>query len=322
MFDAGASGAGMHHAGEAALDVGGDLHDAPAAPRDHRARRDRVCHVPGAVQVVADDRVPALGLEQRGGGRELPAGVVDQHVDFPEALDHGVDQRGHRVGLADVAGARKHLEPAGAQRLGGGQEVLLAPAGDRHARAERRELLGDRAPDPGTAAGDERDLSVKERGREGRHEAAQYSAGGAALRARAVARDGLGDRPGPRACAGSASGAVGRRSRWAIGPTSSLRRSLSARAGVRAAGIGIPSVRRRRGRVAAADATASTQPSESQRRPIVRSRLPAFLPKLAAAGGCEIGAVVVMRIAQVLFAAHSIRGARLCSTAIRMSAAA
>ena len=45
---------------------------------DHRRDRDLARHVEGAVQVVADDRVPAAGRELLGGRRELAARVVDE----------------------------------------------------------------------------------------------------------------------------------------------------------------------------------------------------------------------------------------------------
>ena len=92
----------MHHAREAAVDVGDDVDDAPALARDHRLVGDLAGHVPGAEEVVLHDRGEAVGRDVLRRRRELTAGVVDQHVDAAEPLDHAGDQLGHVVDLADL----------------------------------------------------------------------------------------------------------------------------------------------------------------------------------------------------------------------------
>ena len=65
----------------------------PRAVRDHRLRRDRVGHQPGALDVQADHGAKALRRDVLGRRQVLAAGVVHEHVDPAVALEHPVDER-------------------------------------------------------------------------------------------------------------------------------------------------------------------------------------------------------------------------------------
>jgi len=97
--------------------VGGDVDDAAAPSRRH-ARQHRVMHMQRARQVDRDELIPLgrFGLGERA--KNVPAGVVDEHVDRPER-GFGC---GHRVvdagAICDVA-AKGLGEPAGVADLGG-----------------------------------------------------------------------------------------------------------------------------------------------------------------------------------------------------------
>ncbi len=117
-----------------------------------------------AGQVVADDRVPALGADRRQPRWELAAGVVDERIDPAVAGEHRGDRRLHLRLLADVA----HVDRADAARgfdlaLHRGQFVGVA-ADDRDGRAERRELVRSAAADSRAAAGDDGDLALQQAG--------------------------------------------------------------------------------------------------------------------------------------------------------------
>ena len=82
--------------------------------------------VPDGVHVQPVHGAEPLRGDLVGGGEELAAGVVDQHVEAPVALGHGVEQRVDLLGLAHVA-----LD---------GQAVAAAPP--RWRRASRRAAPG------------------------------------------------------------------------------------------------------------------------------------------------------------------------------------
>ena len=143
-----------------------DVHDL-AAPRlrDHRPRRHRVGHQPGALHVQADHGAESLGRDVLGGREVLAAGVVHEHVDAPVALEHAVHERAHLLLLADVAchrlaasalGARATVSSSGSARRP--QTTTWAP------QVASSSALG--AAEAAAAAGHERHLSVEQAGGE------------------------------------------------------------------------------------------------------------------------------------------------------------
>ena len=145
----------MHHARDAARRAEHDRDDAAAAVGDHRADGDLLGQVPGGVQVEAAHRGPAVGGDLLGRGRELAAGVVDEHVDAAVRLQGEVDQRVRHLGLPDVAGQRQAVGlPDRGLRLG---QRLRPAAGDHDLAAVAVQGQRRRPADAGAAAGDDRD---------------------------------------------------------------------------------------------------------------------------------------------------------------------
>ena len=101
---------------EMALTIGNGLLSFPVTPFDasnkfdaarYRSNLDWLCsHVPGAVQIGIDDRVPALYRKIDRRLRKLSAGAVDETVEAamrgPDRVEQGVD----RIGLPDVGHMR------------------------------------------------------------------------------------------------------------------------------------------------------------------------------------------------------------------------
>ena len=107
-------------------------------------------HPLGRADVEPRHRPPALRLDRLRGREVLAAGVVDEHVEPPAALEReGEDPL--RVGVrADVAG-----HPRGAELRRRRLEHLGAPAADDDLRAAAPQLGRRGAPEPRAAAGDE-----------------------------------------------------------------------------------------------------------------------------------------------------------------------
>jgi hypothetical protein len=101
-----------------------------------------------AGQVVADDRVPALGADRRQRRVELAARVVDERVDAAVAREHGRDRS---TAPAALRGCRTRGSSSAAGvfdlALDRGELVGLA-ADDRHRGAERRQLVRVQRPIP------------------------------------------------------------------------------------------------------------------------------------------------------------------------------
>ena len=88
MFSTAARAApGVDHPRHPVVRGEGDADDLPPSLRDEGLRRDRVGHVPGALDVELGDRAEALRRDRLGRGEELAAGVVDEHVDPAVALE-------------------------------------------------------------------------------------------------------------------------------------------------------------------------------------------------------------------------------------------
>ncbi len=112
----------------------------PSSLRDERLRRRGVGHQPGARDVELDHGAKALRRDRLGWAQELPAGVVDEHVEAAVALEHAVEELVDRLVVADVH--RLGLGAAGERFCLGdhlGQRLGAAPASD-HGRPEPNEL--------------------------------------------------------------------------------------------------------------------------------------------------------------------------------------
>ena len=67
-------------------------------------------HVPGAVQIGVDDRVPAFDRKVDRGLRKLSAGAVDESVDAAMRCPDRVEQRVDRLRFPDVGDVRGGLQ--------------------------------------------------------------------------------------------------------------------------------------------------------------------------------------------------------------------
>ena len=102
-------------------------------------------HQPGAGDVELDDGPEALRADRLGGAEELPAGVVDERVDAPVALEDPVDEAVDGLLVADV---ERLVLGLAAERLDRGNHLrdrLLAPPAADDGRAEPARA---RAPSP------------------------------------------------------------------------------------------------------------------------------------------------------------------------------
>ena len=115
MFSTAARAApGMDHARHPIVGREGDADDLAAALRDERLGRRGVGHLPGPLHVQLDHRAKALRRDRLGRAEELAAGVVDEQVEPPVALEEAVEERVDRLLVADVE--RLVLEAAARRR--------------------------------------------------------------------------------------------------------------------------------------------------------------------------------------------------------------
>ena len=133
--------------------------DAPAALRDHDARRLARAEE-SAAQVHGHHPLPVLQRHVGDGLRLLDAGVVDEHVETTEALHDAAHERAHVRFARDVAADGKSLAAASLDFRHERARVRLArDPRDRQVRAFFRVRERDAAPDARVATRDERDLA-------------------------------------------------------------------------------------------------------------------------------------------------------------------
>jgi hypothetical protein len=83
------------------------------------------------------------------------AGVIDQHVNPPEMLQHDVDRGSHVRGFGDVAHDRQNFSFARIQRHRRPLKFVFAPGKNRDARAFRAKPAGQQQPESARAAGND-----------------------------------------------------------------------------------------------------------------------------------------------------------------------
>jgi hypothetical protein len=149
-------------AGEAAAHHGDDLHDAPTVAVEHLVP-EHLRHVPGTGQVGLDHRLPALRLEVARRLRVLAPGVVDEHVDLPDALLRRGGQGLHRLPLADVHLGGLHPAAGGRLDLPGRLlQGLRTARRQQQVGARLRQGQGDLPPEPGAAARHQRSAALEQ----------------------------------------------------------------------------------------------------------------------------------------------------------------
>jgi hypothetical protein len=147
------------HRGVQGVDRGHVDHAAAVALLDHPPR-DGLREQEDAGEV--DGEYP---LEQRGGHVEerrlrIDAGVVDEDVDAPIALDGAGDDALDRVRVADVGGHGEGADgPLSAQRVGERLGGVGLQVGDDHVRPGFVQPVDDGRADAGGTAGDDRGLA-------------------------------------------------------------------------------------------------------------------------------------------------------------------
>src|SRR3990172_11380199 len=115
-----------------------------------------------AAQVRLEDGIPLIARHLRKRTVAGDPGVVDEHVDLPEALDDAGDRRLYGVRILDVAAEGKRLSP-GNSNLGGDLLCRLGVAGiaNRHGCAMPAEFESNRPADAARSAGDEAGLACQ-----------------------------------------------------------------------------------------------------------------------------------------------------------------
>ena len=150
--------------GDAVEPARGDHNDVDDAARllcIAPALRCRLHHEPGAVEVGVDDGVPALHREIDRGLWELSAGAVDQDVEPALPGPDLLEQRGHRLRIADVDGMAAGREAMRRDRRDERVDFFRAAAGNDHMRAKPCEQPGRRAADASCAARNQHDLTAE-----------------------------------------------------------------------------------------------------------------------------------------------------------------
>ncbi len=127
------------------------LHALDHVPRHRLPAQERT------LEVGADDAVEVALLQLEKILRRQHRRVVDEHIDWPERADRGVDQIAHRGHVADVATHVAHrTEPAEVSDRG--RAGVVVHVGNHDARALGEEAPGNGVADAAGAAGDDRNL--------------------------------------------------------------------------------------------------------------------------------------------------------------------
>jgi len=166
LGDGGQGGLGGGVGAEAGLGPHGrhrvDHHDAPVALLDHRRRRG-LGELQGAEEVDLHRPPPPVEV----GVEEPPVvaiveGVVDEHVEAPEAVDDLVDRRAARRRVGDVQAQAEGGGPRRRQLVGERADPGLVPSGHDHRRPLPAQRPGHRAPQARPGPRHERHLAVEQ----------------------------------------------------------------------------------------------------------------------------------------------------------------
>ena len=129
--------------------------------RDHSGDED-LHTVDGAPEIDGQDPLPGGNSVEQAAAR-LDAGIVHQHVDLAEAVEHRGFEPAQVIAAGHVGGDRQGFAPRPCQRMGSGVEPFARQVGQRHLQAHGSEAFGGGEADTGCAAGDDRDISRAER---------------------------------------------------------------------------------------------------------------------------------------------------------------
>jgi hypothetical protein len=137
-----------------------DVDDDPVLAVAH-LREDGVGAVEDAVEVHAHEVVPSPRVEVLYRAVfDVRPGVVDENVDAAELLRDGLDEAADLGLVGHVAGVHANAF-GGAQAVGGGLQLRLVAAGDRHRGPLREHRPCRRQPDAAAPACDEDRFAVQ-----------------------------------------------------------------------------------------------------------------------------------------------------------------
>src|SRR5829696_1847895 len=132
----------------------GDVDDGAGPPR-HHVPADGAGAVEGAVEPDVEDALPALARHVDGRDPRPDAGIVDEHVEAPEASERLSDGRIHLALIRDIDRGGQGRTAALRDLLGHGPRRRRVDVRHRDGGAERGESHRRRPPDAGPGAGDE-----------------------------------------------------------------------------------------------------------------------------------------------------------------------
>src|SRR5439155_26236106 len=135
--------------------------DAAVVARDHAQLADRLAHQEDAADVQVHHLVRRF--QRMLFGRRAPggAGVVDEDVDLPQALQRFTGDTLNFFGLAHVGRDPARVDALGLQVCRRLFEIAGLARAQQNLRARFTERLGDLQPEAARAAGDERRLALE-----------------------------------------------------------------------------------------------------------------------------------------------------------------
>src|SRR5690606_668624 len=120
--------------------------------------RGRLHHVPGAIEIGVDDRVPAFDGDVERRLAELAARIVDQAVQPAPALPGVSDGSGTLLRIAYVQLAGRCLASGLPDQLASLLQQILPPAADQDFRPDAGEPQGDFPANARAASGNDSGL--------------------------------------------------------------------------------------------------------------------------------------------------------------------
>jgi hypothetical protein len=120
-----------------------------------------VVHVESPDQVDIDEFRPVLGSSVKERNEEVPAGVVDQHVDLAQFGDYALYRCVNRRSFRDVTGNSERLGPVCGQNVSHILSRARSSIEDSHSRPLSSELSTKRAANSAATTGYYNGLTVE-----------------------------------------------------------------------------------------------------------------------------------------------------------------
>ena len=142
VVDSCSGSARMRHARHTPINVDNDVEDDALFLRDKKSLSHRLGHVPGTIEVVIDDGIPAFFGHVFGEGGKLPSGVVDQDVQSTGCFFDKSDKLADLFRVADVTDLISALAQLTEAFLGF-FEFFFFTASDEYPGARLEQLFGN-----------------------------------------------------------------------------------------------------------------------------------------------------------------------------------